>query len=368
MSPILEESELDELHGIVLTIGTLILSIIMSTSSSLKVLRTVSSMRQLRSSLSGSVSLIPTMGMLHSGHISLIRLAAAQTESIIVSIYVNPTQLATAEERATYPSILGKDLTTLEDLDNELGQESQGRIKGVFAPTDNEMYPYMDFTNGSNRVGSHIIISPLAGRLEGADQPFHFIGVATICLKIFNAIKPQKAYFGEKDFQQTVIIKRLVADFLMDIEIVVGKTVREVDGLAVSSRNVFLGSRRRKVATVLWRALLEGAMAFRQGELRGQKILENSRSEAKREQMVQEKMEPDERARFEILYFRLSALDSLEDVEEMNPDKGALLSGALQMLPLEEAFPSEDTGRRNGIDTIRLVDSMVLEPTDRLQE
>lgn len=147
--------------------------------------------------------------------------------------------------------MLGLDVVALEQVDDELRRKGQGRIKAVFAPTDKEIYPFLDSADVGNGLGGYVTISPLAGRLEGADQPTHFIGVATVCLKLLNAVKPHKAYFGEKDFQQTIIVKRLVEDFLVDVEVLVGETVREEDGLAVSSRNVFLGSRRRKVATVL---------------------------------------------------------------------------------------------------------------------
>lgn len=303
------------------------------------------------------------MGMLHSGHMSLIRLAAEQTDSIVISIYANPTQLATAEERASYPATLEADVAALERLDDELRRDGAARIKAVFAPTDEEMYPYLDSTDVASGLGAFVTISPLAGRLEGADQPAHFNGVATVCLKLFNAVKPHKAYFGEKDFQQTVVIRRLVQDFLVDTDVVVGETVREDDGLALSSRNAYLGSRRRKVATVLWRALCAAAKIYQDGETRRGEILACSLTEAKREQSLQEQMNGCDRARFEILYLELSDLDSMEDVERVNPRKGALLSGAIRMLPLEAATGAENSGLRNGADWIRLIDSIVLRPT-----
>lgn len=320
-------------------------------------------MRRFRSTLSGSVSLVPTMGMLHAGHISLIRLAAEQTDAIVVSIYANPTQFATAKERASYPSTLDADVAVLARLDDELRQKRQGRIGGVFAPTDEEMYPYLESTDIANGLGAFVTISPLARRLEGADQPSHFNGVATVCMKLFNAVKPHKAFFGEKDFQQTVVIRRLVRDFLIDVEVVVGETVREEDGLALSSRNVFLGSRRRKIATVLWTALRAAAKVYYGGETGREKILAGCLTEARMEQNMQEQMNECERAGFEILYFNLSDLDSVEDVEDVDPGKGALLSGAIRMLPLEGATQAENIGWRSGTDCVRLIDSIVLKPT-----
>ncbi|KAL8738213.1 MAG: hypothetical protein Q9181_000984, partial [Wetmoreana brouardii] len=342
-----------------------------ASAPALQVIHTVASMRRLRSTFLDTVSLVPTMGMLHAGHMSLIRLAASQSRSVIVSIYANPTQFASAEECTTYPSTLKADVALLEKLDEVLRREgSLGRIEAVFAPTDREIYPFIsdstDFSTTSGR-GSYITISPvLSQRLEGADQPHHFIGVATVCMKLFNVVRPHKAVFGEKDFQQTLVVKRLVDDLFLDIEIVVGETVREEDGLAVSSRNVYLGNgRTRKVATVLWRALCAGARAFYgEGEVVREKILERCREEALNEQMVQERMDLSQRAMFKVLYFEMSDLGSLEDVEEVDTSKGALLSGAIRMLPLETVAENEGAGLRNGTDTIRLIDSIVLKPSN----
>ena len=337
----------------------------MSTPSSTTILYTVSSMRSFRSTLPDSVALVPTMGILHAGHMSLIRLAAEQTDAIIVSIYANPTQLAAAEEQASYPSTLEADVTALARLDDELRQKKGlGRIRAVFAPTDREMYPYLESTNVAAGLGAFVTISPLAGRLEGADQPSHFNGVATVCMKLFNAVKPTKAYFGEKDFQQTVVIRRLVQEFLIDVEIIVGETVREEDGLALSSRNVYLGSRRRKVASVLWTALCAAAKMYNEGETRKERILAGSLAEARRVQSMQEQMNECDRARFEVVYFELSDLVTMEAVEEVDPKKGALLSGAIRMRPLEGAMQAENPGWRGGTDWIRLIDSIVLEPTE----
>ena len=302
------------------------------------------------------------MGMLHSGHMSLIRLAAEQTESIVVSIYANPTQLATVEARASYPAILEADVAVLARLDHELRQKGRGRLKGVFAPTDQEMYPYLDSADVASGLRAFVTMPSLAGRLEGADRPFYFNAVATVCLKLFNVIKPHKAYFGEKDFQQTIVVRRLVQDLLIDVEVVVGETIREEDGLALSSRNVYLGSRRRKVAIILWRALHAAAKTYQDGETAREEILACALTVARKEKSLQEQMNKCDRARFEIFYVGLSDLDSVEEVEKVDLKKGALLSGAIRMLPLEAALGAEDTGWRNGKDSIRLIDSIVLEP------
>ena len=318
-------------------------------------------MRQLRSTLRSPVSLVPTMGMLHHGHMSLIHLAASQSCSVVVSVYVNPTQLSPAD-RATYPSTLEADVEALEQLNEELRREGlDGRIEGVFAPGDGEMYPNpMDLAKGR---GTHVNVAPLAdGRLEGKGQPLHFIGVATVCMKLFNVVRPHKTYFGEKDYHQTVIIKRMVDDFLLDLDVVVGGTVREDDGLAVSSRNTYLGSRRRKVAIVLWRSLRTAAECYWEGEGSRQKILDCCSQEAEHEQARQKQLEKRGGVGFQVLYFALSDLATLEDVEEVDRSQGALLSGAIRMLPLTEMSSSEDIGCGYGKASIRLIDSIILLP------
>ncbi|CAF9939686.1 MAG: pantothenate synthase [Heterodermia speciosa] len=358
----------------------------------LPLITTIPSMRTLRSTLPAPVALVPTMGMLHPGHLSLIRLAASSSRSIIISIYVNPTQLSPAARRS-YPATLEADVALLESLDAELerdgeegGRMGAGRIEAVFAPEDEEMYPCLERTEplltkeadaaavtdatdvvatdddaGWSSKGSFVNVAPLAdGRLEGINQPYHFIGVATVCLKLFNAVKPHRAIFGAKDYQQTVIVKTMVRDLLLDLEILVGETVRDADGLAVSSRNVYLGRRRRRVAPVLWRALCAARDAYRDGEGRRARLLERAAQEVSEERKRQWALETRDRVEFDVLYFEVSDLHSLESVERVDTSKGALLSGAIQMLPLEDIDTAEDAGRLNGRDSVRIIDSIVL--------
>ena len=333
------------------------------------ILTTVSSMRHLRSTLPAPVALVPTMGMLHRGHLSLIRLAASRSRSVIVSVYINPTQLYPAD-RNSYPSSLEADVEMLQLLNEELGRERAGvgKIEGVFAPADGEMYPNSatgsDLTVDGGGRGTYVNVAPLAdGRLEGINQPHHFIGVATVCLKLFNVVRPHEGYFGEKDYQQTVIVKRMVEDLLLDLEVVLSETVREADGLAVSSRNVYLGSRRRKVAVVLWRALCVAHESYKNCEGETGELLATCSRQASDEQDRQNALRKCDRVSFNVIYFELSDLDSLEKIERVDLSKGALLSGAIQMLPLEDISTSEDVGWRDGRDSIRLIDSIILQPS-----
>ena len=317
-------------------------------------------MRAFRSTLPKPVALVPTMGMLHRGHMALARLAAQRALSVIVSIYVNPTQLAPGEQQA-YPSTLDQDLGMLQCLNEELRQKGpgHGRIAAVFAPTDEEMYPQSTDLQGGRC--SHVVVSPvLARRLEGNGQPGHFVGVATVCLKLFNVVMPQVAVFGEKDYQQTMVVRRLAEDFLLDVEVVMAETVREADGLAVSSRNVYLGSRRREVAIVLWRALRAGAAVYQSGHRQETEILGACAEETSKEQERQNRMKDSDRVQFEVLYFQLSDRRTLDDLEAVDDTEGALLSGAIEMLPLDTQTESEDAGSGNSKKSIRLIDSVFL--------
>lgn len=338
------------------------LSTTMSTSVALKVVQGISEMRSIRTALSDSVSLIPTMGLLHQGHLSLVRLAAEQTSSVIVSIYANPSQFASFESKDSYPSTLDSDIAALTVMDETFRREGLGRIKAVFAPTDEEMYPFARPTQLSRGEGSYLHILPLSNLLEGSINPTHFIGVATVCLKLFNIVKPHKAYFGEKDFQQTLVIKRLVLDFFLDITVVIGPTVRDADGMAMSSRNFFLGNRRRKVGVILRKALCVAESAYLKGERTMTSIMAPCIALVEEERDQQERRKKNERARFEIEYLALSDPQSLADIEVVDSGKGAIVSGAIRMLGVEEGFQNEDKGWHDGKEEIRLIDNLILKP------
>ncbi|KAL8883841.1 MAG: hypothetical protein Q9215_007980 [Flavoplaca cf. flavocitrina] len=301
------------------------------------------------------------MGMLHDGHLSLIRLAAQQPSSIFVSIYANPSQLTVQEGKHSYPSTLDSDLALLVALNERLRSNGSGTVRAVFAPTDQEMYPFSPPDDIPHGLGSFVNILPITSILEGAGRPSHFIGVATVCLKLFNAVNPDKVYFGEKDYQQTVLIKRLVQDFLLDIEVVIGDTIREADGMALSSRNVFLGTRRRAVATVLISALNAARNAYEGGIVERDELLSLCKQEVEEEQVKQGRLLEAQRVDLKIIYFELADQGSMTPIGTVDAGRGAVICGAIQFLPLEVLAYGEDGGRQDGNDTVRLIDSVLLE-------
>lgn len=204
----------------------------------MRVVRTLAEMRQARAGLQGSVGLVPTMGYLHEGHLSLVRRARAECQHVVVSIFVNPTQFGPHEDYQRYPRDEARDLALLEREGADL----------VFVPSAEEMYPPGFCTWVEVR-------GPLTERLEGASRPGHFRGVATVVLKLFNLVQPHRAYFGEKDAQQLRVVQRMVSDLDVPVEIVPCPTVREPDGLAMSSRNVYLSAQERGQALALYRCL-----------------------------------------------------------------------------------------------------------------
>jgi pantoate--beta-alanine ligase len=192
-----------------------------------------------------TASFVPTMGYLHAGHLSLVERARAENEIVVTSIFVNPTQFAPHEDLARYPRDLPRDLALLEVAGADL----------VFTPAAEQVYP-----PGFN---TYVLPQgPLAERLEAAVRPGHFRGVTTVVLKLFNLVQPARAYFGQKDAQQVAVLRRMVADLNVPVELRVQPTVREADGLAMSSRNAYLGPEDRAAAIVLFRALQAGAAAF----------------------------------------------------------------------------------------------------------
>ncbi len=214
----------------------------------MQTLETITAFRAARADLTGSLGLVPTMGYLHEGHLELVRRARAECSHVAVSIFVNPTQFGPNEDLARYPRDLPRDLELLQAAGVEL----------VFAPPVAEMYP-ADF-------GTYVEVQNVTAPLEGARRPGHFRGVATVVCKLFNIVGADRAYFGQKDAQQTVVIRQMVRDLNLPVEIVVVPTVREADGLAKSSRNVYLDPAQRAAAPVLWRALQHAAQLYEQGE------------------------------------------------------------------------------------------------------
>ena len=195
-----------------------------------------------------SIGLVPTMGYLHKGHLSLVQGARKQNDVVTVSIFVNPTQFGPQEDLDRYPRDLEKDRKSCQEAG----------VDAIFMPTAQEMYP--------DRFHTWVMLDTVTETLCGASRPGHFRGVATVVTKLFNIIQPDRAYFGLKDFQQAVVIKQMVKDLNMPLEIVCLPTVREDDGLAISSRNEYLTAADRARATVLYRALQIGKRLIEAGE------------------------------------------------------------------------------------------------------
>lgn len=305
------------------------------------------------------------MGALHEGHLSLIRQAAAENSDVFVSIYVNPTQFGENEDLGSYPRTWEADVAKLTKLNGEMegsGETQTGRITAIFAPTGQVMYPTLPPTSAIDGPGSFVTITPLATKLEGASRPVFFRGVATICTKLFNIVKPDRVYFGQKDVQQCAIIKRMVKDFHIDTDVRIGSTMREADGLAMSSRNVYLGERRRTVGLVLSRALQAAEATFTAGKVDRKDILGAANRIADDTLTTQQSLAPSKRALFEVDYISLADPDTLEEIEQVDPSKGAVLSGAVKMLPIEEPNPNEDLGVGEGAIPVRLIDNIIFHP------
>jgi pantoate--beta-alanine ligase len=310
-----------------------------------------------------SVGLVPTMGALHEGHIELIRAAARENSHVVVSIYVNPAQFGIREDLSSYPVTWETDTAALAKLDRELADDGAnlGRISAVFAPTTPEMYPSGMPGQEVDSKGSFVNITPVSEVLEGASRPTFFRGVATVCMKLFNIVQPERVYFGQKDVQQTVVIRNMVRDFIIPTEVVVCPTMREPSGLALSSRNVYLGTRRRKVAIALNSALVTAEKIYQSGLRERADVLDAASEVLSAMSQVQTELPPSERATFEVDYISLADPQTMQEVQVIDPSKGAVLSGAIKMHPVEEAAPDEDVGHANG-PAVRLIDNLILKP------
>ncbi len=220
----------------------------------MKVIKTVFEVKKERHNLKGTVGLFPTLGYLHEGHISLVRQSVQENDFTISSIFVNPTQFGPSEDFDSYPRDFERDLAMLEE---------EG-VKFVFMPSTQEMYP--------EGYDTWVDIEKIASRLEGVSRPTHFRGVTTVVAKLFNILEPTRAYFGQKDAQQLAVIKKMVKELNMNLEVIACPTVRESDGLAMSSRNVYLKPNERKAATVLYQSLKLAEKLHTEGEKNAKKI------------------------------------------------------------------------------------------------
>ncbi len=262
-------------------------------------MRTVTPLSDLRStrlSLDGTVGLVPTMGYLHEGHLSLIRRAREERDQVLVSIFVNPTQFGPKEDLAKYPRDLERDSKLIEPYTDLL-----------WTPTTEMMYP--------PGYQTWVEVEAMTQPLEGAMRPGHFRGVTTVVAKLFNAIQPHKAYFGQKDAQQAAVIRQMVRDLNFPIEVIVCPIVREPDGLAMSSRNVYLDSEQRKAATVLYRSLSAAKEAYENGENNADQLRQVMKDILASEPLAQ------------MQYVSCADYETLEELEVVN--RKALLSMAV---------------------------------------
>jgi len=220
----------------------------------MRIVERIQELRSARAELESPLGFVPTMGYLHEGHLSLVRRARQECGSVAASIFVNPTQFGPQEDLAAYP----------RDLERDLGLLKIEGVDLVWTPMTATMYP--------EGFQTWVSVDELTRHLEGKQRPGHFRGVTTIVAKLFNAVQPDRAYFGQKDAQQATVIRRMVADLDFPIEVVVCPIVREADGLAKSSRNTYLNEAQRKAATVLFRSLTAAVEAFESGQREAQTL------------------------------------------------------------------------------------------------
>jgi len=276
----------------------------------MEIAKTIAEMKALRRQSSGSVGFVPTMGYLHHGHLALVKQARAENSIVVVSIFVNPTQFGPSEDFRTYPCDTERDLAMLEKENTDI----------VFMPSAEEMY--------SQGFSSWVEVEKVTERLEGSYRPGHFKGVATVVAKLFNIVEPTRAYFGQKDAQQALVIQKMVADLNMNQEVIVAPTVRESDGLAMSSRNIYLNTEERQAATVLFRALSLSKQLWGKSERNAERLRQEMVSLIKKEPLAK------------IEYVSVADAQTLEELTEI--DRTALASLVVR------------------IGKTRLIDNMVL--------
>jgi len=238
----------------------------------MKTVTTISEMQSFAESLRREgkrIGFVPTMGFLHEGHLSLMRKAREECDVVVVSIFVNPTQFGPREDLDRYP----------RDAEGDRKKCGSAGVDVLFMPEAKDMYP--------EKPTVYVTVLGISDILEGAARPGHFRGVATVVAKLFNLVKPHRAYFGQKDFQQCVVLERMVAGLNMNVEVVVLPTVREADGLAMSSRNSYLNAEERRAAAVLFKALTTARDLFRAGATEPEKLKKKMQAVLREEKHIE---------------------------------------------------------------------------------
>jgi pantoate--beta-alanine ligase len=265
----------------------------------MQIAKNIAEMKAMRVKSLGSVGFVPTMGYLHQGHLALVKQARAENSVVVASIFVNPTQFGPTEDFKSYP----------RDTERDLAMLRKERTDIVFMPLAEEMYP-----EGFN---SWVEVEKVTDRLEGSYRPGHFKGVATVVAKLFNIVEPARAYFGQKDAQQALVIKKMVADLNMNLEVIVAPTVRESDGLAMSSRNVYLNPQERQAAIVLFKALTLARNRREKGERNAETVRQEMTSLISQEPLAK------------IEYVSIADAQTLEELLKI--DRPALASLAVRL-------------------------------------
>jgi pantoate--beta-alanine ligase len=276
--------------------------------------RMASVSRKLRREEDKTIGLVPTMGALHEGHLSLVREARRMCDVVVVSVFVNPAQFGPGEDFERYPRDLTKDTTILADYN----------VDYIFAPSVDEIYP--------KGFSTFVTVEGLSEQLEGAARPGHFRGVATVLCVLFNTVRADFAFFGKKDAQQTLVVKRLVRDLAFDTEIVVLPTIREESGLALSSRNAYLSGDEKRSAAVIYRALSQAREVYAEGERSARRLADTVRAQ----------IEAEPRARLN--YVSVSDAETMEKLDKIPDDRPVLIAVAAH------------------IGRTRLIDNIVLQP------
>ncbi|KAL1920885.1 uncharacterized protein VTP21DRAFT_11520 [Calcarisporiella thermophila] len=278
--------------------------IVIDTISSIRAWRAIQSQQGRR------VALVPTMGALHEGHLQLVKEAASRCDSVVVSIFVNPAQFAPHEDLDQYPRTLQSDLEALQECE---------KVEAVFVPKVSEMYPKGIVLEVENQVGAFVEVKGRSHQMEGKSRPTFFRGVATVVSKLFNIVLPDVVIFGQKDAQQCVVIRTLIDDLHFPIEMIVCSTMREQDGLAMSSRNRYLTPHQRTIATSLYSALSAAKELYLQGKRNRDELM------AIAHQVFEERIAGEEGVKLD--YISLANPRTLEELQTVGKE-GAILSGA----------------------------------------